>query len=90
MENKKQISNAVIIPAISDVGLSTLYVNGRMTDFATKAELVAFSTGGSLPEKPDVNEIYEDAMIHGFDLQCIGINAAQPYKECIARFLRSL
>lgn len=88
MEKKKHI-NAVIIPTLCKDGLPMLYVDGRPTDFSSKAEMVAFSTGGLLPEKPDVNEIYEDAMLHGFDLQLIGINAAEPYKECIARFLRS-
>ena len=88
MEHKKQIKAVIIPPGCSD-GIAVLYINGRITDFSTKAEFLALATGGTLPEKPDVNEIYEDAMMHGLDLQCIGINAAQSYKECIERFLRS-
>lgn len=92
MEDKKLKKEFFMIPPVETDGLTQIVWTCDKsndifeTDFATKAELLALANGGSLPEKPDVNEFYGDAMLHGVDLLTLGITNVQ-YAQCIERFL---
>jgi hypothetical protein len=92
MEDKKLKKEFLMIQPAETDGLTQIVWTCNKsndvfeTDFSTKAELLALANGGSLPEKPDVNEFYEDAAMHGVDLLKLGITNVQ-YAQCIERFL---
>jgi hypothetical protein len=94
MEDKKLKKEFFMIQPVETDGLTQIvWTCNRSndvfkTDFSTKAELLALANGGSLPAKSDVNEIYEDATLHGVDLVRYGTGSEEHFK-CIDRFIRS-
>jgi hypothetical protein len=94
MEDKKLKKEFFMIQPVETDGLTQIVWTCDKsndifeTDFATKAELLALANGGSLPEKPDVNEIYEDATLHGVDLVRYGTKENERV-QCINRLLKT-